>query len=69
MKYSLGLASLVSCVWLAAGCSDHAKAPPPPSAAVDVEDNIYGQLGLGDTVWRGDNASEMGDNLAAVSLF
>jgi hypothetical protein len=25
--------------------------------------NDYGQLGYGDTVQRGDNANEMGDNL------
>jgi len=30
--------------------------------------NANGQLGLGDTVNRGDDASEMGDNLPAVSL-
>lgn len=31
-------------------------------------DNTYGQLGQGDTRDRGDNASEMGDNLAAIEL-
>nr|BDT29959.1 hypothetical protein BHI3_34250 [Bacteriovorax sp. HI3] len=31
-------------------------------------DNGYGQLGLGNTQNRGDNANEMGDNLPAVSL-
>jgi hypothetical protein len=30
--------------------------------------NQYGQLGLGDTIARGDNANEMGDSLPAVSL-
>ena len=30
--------------------------------------NYYGQLGLGDTDNRGDNISEMGDNLPAVNL-
>ncbi len=30
--------------------------------------NDYGQLGLGDTVNRGDNAGEMGDSLPAVAL-
>jgi len=30
--------------------------------------NSYGQLGLGDTVDRGDNPGEMGDNLPAVNL-
>ncbi|MBI4676690.1 MAG: hypothetical protein HY748_03835 [Elusimicrobia bacterium] len=30
--------------------------------------NEYGQLGLGDTSWRGDGPGEMGDNLPAVSL-
>ncbi|HEX5100735.1 MAG TPA: DUF4215 domain-containing protein [Polyangiaceae bacterium] len=30
--------------------------------------NSYGQLGLGDTVTRGDNPSEMGDSLPAVEL-
>jgi alpha-tubulin suppressor-like RCC1 family protein len=30
--------------------------------------NQYGQLGLGDTNWRGDEAGEMGDNLPAVDL-
>ncbi len=31
-------------------------------------DNAYGQLGLGDTADRGDDAGEMGDNLPAVDL-
>ncbi|MBI3978179.1 MAG: tandem-95 repeat protein, partial [Chloroflexi bacterium] len=31
-------------------------------------DNFYGQLGLGDTIRRGDNAGEMGDALPAVNL-
>jgi alpha-tubulin suppressor-like RCC1 family protein len=31
-------------------------------------DNYSGQLGLGDTEWRGDEPGEMGDNLPAVSL-
>ena len=31
-------------------------------------DNGYGQLGLGDTANRGDDAGEMGDNLPAVDL-
>ncbi|MEY2642110.1 MAG: hypothetical protein RLZZ368_757, partial [Actinomycetota bacterium] len=31
-------------------------------------DNTFGQLGLGDTNWRGDGANEMGDNLPAVNL-
>ena len=30
--------------------------------------NDYGQLGLGNVTWRGDNAAEMGDNLPAVDL-
>ena len=30
--------------------------------------NIFGQLGLGDTEWRGDDPGEMGDNLPAVDL-
>ncbi len=30
--------------------------------------NNLGQLGLGDTAWRGDGANEMGDNLPAVNL-
>jgi alpha-tubulin suppressor-like RCC1 family protein len=31
-------------------------------------DNSYGQLGLGDTDWRGDHADEMGDFLPTVDL-
>ena len=31
-------------------------------------DNVYGQLGLGDTLARGDEYAEMGDNLPAVEL-
>ncbi len=31
-------------------------------------ENSYGQLGLGDTINRGDNSSEMGDNLNFVDL-
>jgi alpha-tubulin suppressor-like RCC1 family protein len=31
-------------------------------------DNDLGQLGLGDTTWRGDNPDEMGYNLAPVYL-
>lgn len=31
-------------------------------------DNAYGQLGLGDTDWRGDHANEMGDLLPTVDL-
>ncbi len=31
-------------------------------------DNAYGRLGLGDTVARGDNPNEMGNNLPAVNL-
>jgi alpha-tubulin suppressor-like RCC1 family protein len=30
--------------------------------------NTYGDLGLGDTAHRGDGASEMGDNLTAISI-
>src|SRR5262249_50829675 len=30
--------------------------------------NFYGQLGLGDTVSRGDNSGEMGDNLPVVDV-
>jgi hypothetical protein len=30
--------------------------------------NVYGQLGQGDTITRGDGPGEMGDSLAAVSL-
>jgi alpha-tubulin suppressor-like RCC1 family protein len=30
--------------------------------------NLYGQLGLGDTAYRGDNPGEMGDNLPTVPL-
>ena len=30
--------------------------------------NIYGQLGYGDTTWRGDNPGEMGNNLLPVDL-
>ncbi len=30
--------------------------------------NLYGQLGLGDTAFRGDDPGEMGDNLPAVPL-
>jgi hypothetical protein len=33
-----------------------------------LRDNSYGQLGLGDTISRGDGPGEMGDSLAAVSL-
>jgi len=31
-------------------------------------ENSYGQLGLGDNSTRGDNSSEMGDNLPIISL-
>lgn len=31
-------------------------------------DNFFGQLGLGDTLTRGDNANEMGVNLAAIDF-
>jgi hypothetical protein len=31
-------------------------------------DNFFGQLGLGDTNYRGDGANEMGGNLPAVEL-
>jgi alpha-tubulin suppressor-like RCC1 family protein len=31
-------------------------------------ENSYGQLGLGDNSTRGDNSSEMGDNLPVISL-
>jgi len=31
-------------------------------------ENSYGQLGLGDTINRGDNSSDMGDNLTAIDL-
>jgi len=31
-------------------------------------ENSYGQLGLGDTINRGDNSSEMGDNLTTIDL-
>jgi len=31
-------------------------------------ENSYGQLGLGDIINRGDNSSEMGDNLTIVDL-
>jgi alpha-tubulin suppressor-like RCC1 family protein len=31
-------------------------------------ENSYGQLGLGDTINRGDNSSEMGDNLTSIDL-
>jgi E3 ubiquitin-protein ligase HERC3 len=30
--------------------------------------NTYGQLGYGDTIWRGDEDGEMGNNLPAVDL-
>jgi len=31
-------------------------------------ENSYGQFGLGDTINRGDNSSDMGDNLPVISL-
>jgi alpha-tubulin suppressor-like RCC1 family protein len=32
-------------------------------------DNVYGELGLGDTAFRGGNPNELGDSLPTVKLY
>ena len=56
------------CSASAALCRAHPLTPAIPARSKCWGYNWHGQLGLGDTKHRGDDATEMGDRLPAVDL-